>query len=89
MPLAKLVRYQRRGFVYIAHDHRHKERFVVGHQMRTIHGELPFETEIAFLACLRVGRDDRHKQRTFFDLFTNGSIPRVPTAQFTLIEPDF
>ncbi|HEY5307760.1 MAG TPA: hypothetical protein VIK97_04570, partial [Casimicrobiaceae bacterium] len=55
--------------------------------MRTIYGEFPLQTEIPLFAGLRVGRDDRHEQRTFLDLSANGRIPGVAPAQLALVEP--
>ena len=56
--------------------------------MGAVFRKFPFESEIAFVARLRVGRDDGHEQHTCRDLLPNLLIPGVTTDEFAFIEPN-
>jgi hypothetical protein len=56
--------------------------------MRTVYGQLPFESEVAFRSTVRVSRDDRDEQGAVVDLLPYLPVPHIPTAQLALIEPD-
>lgn len=57
--------------------------------LRALVGEAPFQSEISFRTRLRAQRDDRQKQRAVADLLPNSLVPRVATAQFTFVKPNF
>ncbi len=88
LPLAKSVGDPGRGIRSVVDHHRQQERLVVGHQVRAVDRELPFQAEVTFAARLRVLRDDRHEERALLDLLADRGIPRVAAAQLAFIEPD-
>jgi hypothetical protein len=57
--------------------------------LRALVGEAPLQSEIPFHARLGAQRDNRQKQRAVADLLANSLVPRIATAQFTLVEPNF
>jgi hypothetical protein len=53
-----------------------------------INRQLPFKAKVPLAAIVRGVRDDRNEQRAALDLLADLLIPRVPAAQFALIEED-
>lgn len=68
-------------------DDGHEERLALGHEVRAVLGQFPFEAEVAFEPRLGVGGDDGHEERAVGDLPADFAIPRVATAQLALVEP--
>ena len=87
LPLAKSVGHPGRGIRSVVDHDRQQKGLVVGHQVRAVDREFPFQPEVTFAARLRVPRDDRDEERAFLDLLADRGIPRVAAAQLALIEP--
>src|SRR5580700_2419788 len=68
-------------------DDREQEGSALGHVERACHRKVPLTPEVAFLARLRVRRDDRHKQVTASDLPADQCIPGIASAKLALVEP--
>ena len=57
--------------------------------MRALISQPPFQPEVPFAARISRCRNQRNKQRAFLDLLPDRRVPRIATAQFRLVEPDF
>ena len=68
-------------------DDREQEGSALGHVESASHRKIPLTPEVAFLARLRVRRDDRHKQVTALDLPADQRIPGIASAKLALVEP--
>jgi len=88
LSLAEPVRHPRRGCRGVIERERQEKRLIVGAQMRALHGELPFQPEVALTAGLGVAPDRRHEQGAHADLPADRGIPRILAAQLVLVEPD-
>ena len=87
LPLPKAIWHACGRLGGVVNHHRQQEWLVVGHEMRAVDGELPFEPEVALTARVGVGRDDRDEKRAFLDHLADRRVPRVASAKFALIEP--
>ena len=74
-----------RGGIY---RHRQDKHDVIGHVMGPVDCELPLPPEVALLARVGVGRDNRHEEPAFPDLPADLLVPGVASPQLALVVPD-
>src|ERR1700722_11310092 len=87
MHFAKLLRHLGLRIRSAIDDDRKQERSALVHVERTGDRKVPFTPEVAFLARLRIRRDDRHKQVAALDLPADQRIPSITAAKLALVEP--
>ena len=80
--------YDRAALRRLVNDHRREERHALGHEVRLLHGELPFEAEISLSPLLRPLGDDGQEERALRYLAPDLLVPGIPTAQLALVEPN-
>jgi len=83
----KRIGHLRTFFARVINAHGHEKPFSFRHQMRSLFGQPPLQSEIAFESRLGLRRNQRHEQRTFRDLRADLLIPRIATREFVFIKP--
>jgi hypothetical protein len=86
--LPELVGHEGVLFAGTVDHHRHEERLLLGHVVRTLHGELPFVPKVTLKPVLGVMGDNRNEEHAVADLAPDLLVPGVATAQLALIEKD-
>ncbi len=84
----KRFRHQRAALGRPVNRHRQNKRRALGHQVRALVCEFPFEPEISLAPRLRRHRNYRQEECARRDLAADFSIPRIPADKFALVEPD-
>jgi hypothetical protein len=77
------------GIARAVDHHGKQEGFLLGHRVRALGGEFPFEPEVALKPRLCVCGNHGHEQRARGDLLADFRIPRIAAHELALIEPDF
>ena len=77
------------GFGRVVHHDGRDERHALGHQVRALGSEFPFEAEVALAALLRVCGNNRDEERAVLDLAADFLVPHIAAAEFVHVEPHF